>query len=72
MLITFVVFGKSTNKLSYSKSKDKVKTLQYNYLQTCLVGALVDSKDYWELCTFLSVLTSCYLRLLPDLGFAVV
>ena len=70
MLITFVVFSKSTNKLSYSKSKDKVKTFKYDYLQTCLVGAL-DSKDR-ELCSFLSVLTSFDLRLLPDLGFAVV
>ena len=70
MLITFVVLSKSTNKLSYNKSKDKVKAFQYDYLQTCLVGAL-DSKD-WELSTFLSSLTSFDLRLLPDLGFAVV
>ena len=66
MLIILVVLSKPSNKLSYDKSKDK--TCELEYLQTYFVGAL-DSND-WELYTFFS--SYFYLRLLPDLGFAVV
>ena len=70
VLITIVILSKSSNKLSYAKNKNRVRPEFNFYLQTCLVGAF-DSIDS-ELCTFFSSLTSFDLRLLFDLGFAVV